>query len=208
MDGELLSIKDLAGTPMLVVKITAASEGLEETLGQQRAWPATGDVVGAAPGDRLHAIVSVSPRGAVIVKSIKKLPAVFVERDLDFVTIGKGPYSGRKEAGCVAVRNREDFEKLWAEYASSWVPRPELPEVDFNEKTVLAVFMGEFPTGGYGIDIEKVTEKEKEVAVFVVKRNPAAGMPVTEAFTRPYCIAVIDKVDKPVTFTEKTLGAP
>jgi hypothetical protein len=69
---------------------------------------------------------------------------------------------------------------------------------------VLAVFMGEQPTSGYRIDIIEVTENANSLEVQYVKHKPRPGEPVAQVLTRPFCLAKIEKIDKPVRFMEVT----
>ena len=206
MEGELVSIKDIGGVRLLVVKVTACSEGLEETLGQQRAWPEQGAGLGAKPGDRLRATATVTKGGNVVIKSIRCLPPVFVERQLKIQQRWQGPYNSRKEAGNEIIESREDFEKLWKVVYSFFVPRPHLPDIDLEKTVLVAAFMGEFPTGGYGIVIEKVVEKEKEVVVYIARYYPLPGSDVAQALSSPYCMVAFEKTGKPVTFAASETG--
>lgn len=200
MEGELVSRMEIGDVRTLVVRITACSEGLEETLGQQRPWPEKDEGFGAKPGDRLRATATVTKGGAVVIKSIKRLPPVFVERQLEIQQQWEGPYNGRKEAGNEIIESREDFEELWKVVYSFVVPRPDLPDIDLEKSVIVAAFMGEFPTGGYSIDIEKVIEKEKEVVVHIARRYPQPGADVAQALSSPYCMVAFEKTGKPITF--------
>ncbi len=70
--------------------------------------------------------------------------------------------------------------------ASLTVPPP--PVVDFARETVLAVFMGTRPTGGYGIDVRDVTLEGADLFVDLVLVEPAADAMVTQALTSPWVI--------------------
>jgi hypothetical protein len=206
MEGELVSRMDIGDVRMLVVKVTACSEGLEETLGQQRAWPEKGGGLGAKPGDRLRATATVTKGDAVVIKSIRRLPPVFVERQLKIQQRWQGPYNGRKDAGNEIIESREDFEKLWKVIYSFVVPRPDLPDIDLEKNVIVAAFMGEFPTSGYGIEIEKVVEKEKEVVVYIARHYPPPGSDVAQALSSPYCMVAFEKTGKPITFAGSETG--
>jgi len=200
MEGELVSRMDIGDVRMLVVKVTACSEGLEETLGQQRAWPEKDAGLGAKPGDRLRATATVTKGDAIVIKTIRRLPPVFGERQLEIQQRWQGPYNGRKDAGNEIIESREDFEKLWKVVYSFVVPRPDLPDIDLEKSVIVASFMGEFPTGGYGIGIEKVIEKEKEVVVYIDRYYPQPGADVAQALSSPYCMVAFEKTGKPITF--------
>ncbi len=80
------------------------------------------------------------------------------------------------------------------------------PEIDFNEEMILVVFQGEKSTGGYGIEINKIVEKENAIEVLVIETLPGYGCMVTEALTSPYHIVKLQKSTKEVIFkTEKEI---
>ena len=60
------------------------------------------------------------------------------------------------------------------------------------------------PTGGYYIEITKIVEKENSVEVFARETSPSPGSLVTEAFTQPYHIVKMKKVDKRLYSKDKT----
>jgi hypothetical protein len=77
-----------------------------------------------------------------------------------------------------------------------------LPQVDFRKHTVLAVFSGEKPSGGYDIKIEKVLESgdRKNVAVIYRESAPAAGMDTIAVLTYPRHVVVVRKLTGKVAF--------
>ena len=69
-----------------------------------------------------------------------------------------------------------------------------------GEKTYLIVTRGSKPTGGYGVQIEEVTETQTEVIVKVRYDDPAPDDEVTQAITYPNIIGMVEKLTKPVRF--------
>lgn len=107
------------------------------------------------------------------------------------------------QAEQLVFQNQEELAKVWnADMDKNKLsPRPELPKVDFDKETVLAVFAGEKRTGGYKIKIEKVLQdKDNNVAVLYRASAPKPGGVVTQSFTYPRDVAVIKKVAGKVQF--------
>ncbi len=77
---------------------------------------------------------------------------------------------------------------------------PPAPQIDFANHTVLAVFQGMKPSGGYGLNITQVEDTDSQVVVTVVERVPGALCYVTLGITHPYQIVQIPKTQKPVDF--------
>ena len=121
-------------------------------------------------------------------------------QELTFETISKGSYSGHDERKDYVIRESSEWENLWGKVQSRVSPTSDLPDVNFNDEMVIAVFQGSHSTGGYAIEITKIVEKENSVEVFVKETSPSPDSMVTQAFTQPYHIVKTKRVDKEVIF--------
>ena len=130
-------------------------------------------------------------------------------RQMEFQTIEKGYFSMHKSPAYYVIQNEDEWTNVWNSHDIS-IPQRSPPEVNFSESTVIAVFMGEFNTGGYGIEIKNILDIDHLVVVKVEKTYPGKGCCVIEAFTHPYHIVKTDKVYKEITFetVEKTIQCP
>ena len=132
------------------------------------------------------------------------LAIVFVTQlsghELTFEDISKGSYSGHDERNDYVIRDSSEWENLWGKVQSRVSPTPDLPDINFNDEMVIAVFQGSHSTGGYAIEITKIVEKENSVEVFVKETSPSPDSVVTQAFTQPYHIVKTKRVDKEVIF--------
>jgi len=126
---------------------------------------------------------------------------------IEFQTIAKGCYSGHKSSEYYVIQNEGVWSDIWNQLAHVFVPQPPPPEVNFSETTIIAVFMGEYNTGGYRIEIKEILDMNQSV-VIKVEKICAGG--VTLAFTQPYHIVKIAKMDKEITFetVERTIECP
>ena len=88
-----------------------------------------------------------------------------------------------------------DLERTWKIVGGNQVPQPAPPTVDFRTSKVVTVFMGQKPTGGYGIAIAGLRADGKTLVVEVNLREPAAGAILTQAFTSPYVSVVVTGFD-------------
>ncbi len=118
--------------------------------------------------------------------------------ELNFETVLKDGYSGNKERKNYVITSQQEwismFEKIWFEQTAG------TPLIDFNKHMLIAVFQGEYPTGGYSIEITKIIETKNNLEVFVKEAYPGPRCIVTEAFTRPYHIVKVQRSDKEVVF--------
>lgn len=122
------------------------------------------------------------------------------EKEIPFETVSKGLNSGYEERKKYAITDNSDWMNLWDMHVSIVEPKPPLPEVDFNQEMVIAVFFGSIASGGYTIEITKVIENKTNLVVFVKEIIPGKGCIVSEGETSPYHIIKIQKVNKEVIF--------
>ncbi|MEH1912928.1 protease complex subunit PrcB family protein [Nostoc sp.] len=126
--------------------------------------------------------------------------------NIDFTTIARGSDSGYQSASQMVIDNSERWIDLWQQHTSNAEPPPPIPQVDFTRYSVVAVFAGEQPTGGYSVEILSAetsgsqTQERSPIAITVQYRQREAGDFVTEALTYPYHIIRIPKIDGKVVF--------
>lgn len=120
--------------------------------------------------------------------------------NIDFTTIARGTDSGYQSASQMVIDNSERWSNCWQLHTYNAEPPPPVPPVDFSRYSIVTVFAGEKPTGGYSVEILKVETsgsqtKERSAAITVRYRQPKAGEFVTEALTYPYHMIRIAKID-------------
>lgn len=113
------------------------------------------------------------------------------EGDAEFTILAERGYGGRSTPSHELVKDQAELEAL---YRSMRIE--EIPAVDFSKNNVVAVFMGQKPTGGYSITIDKVEIKGNTAMILVKNTVPEPGAILTMAITNPYCIAAIPKTEK------------
>ncbi len=105
-----------------------------------------------------------------------------------YKVLNEGAYGGRETASRVVITSQEELNDLYRELNFK-----NIPNVDFNEYNVVALFLGQKSTGGYSIGIESVGFKEDTATVRIKTTKPKPGENVTMALTQPFCIATITK---------------
>lgn len=68
-----------------------------------------------------------------------------------------------------------------------------LPEIDFETQLVVGVYMGEKNTGGYQTALGKVELQGDWLVAVVFQREPQPGQMVTQAFSYPIDVVLLDK---------------
>lgn len=86
------------------------------------------------------------------------------------------------------ITNREKLTSIWAQAHASQLQAPPTPRVDFERETLIAIFMGQQSSGGYGVQVERVTEERGELYLDVRFTEPAAGAITSQALTSPWVI--------------------
>lgn len=117
---------------------------------------------------------------------------------LEFQTISKGFYSGHRSPAYYVILNEDEWADVWNQHYSIFWPQLPPPEVNFSESIIIAVFMGEFSTGGYGIEIKEILDMNQSVVVRIEKTYPFGF--VTTALSQPYHIVKMDKINKEIIF--------
>lgn len=120
--------------------------------------------------------------------------------DIAFETIAKGQIGAEKENKNYIVEDKDEWQKIWDKVYANTVPKPLLPEIDFGASAVIAVFQGEKPSGGYDIEIIKMTENNLNTFVFVKEISPDENCGVITVITSPYHIIGFKKADKKIVF--------
>ena len=118
--------------------------------------------------------------------SINVLNNMRVDNVISFELLKQDAYGGRDAKSTAIITSQGQLQELYKELGWS-----SAPAVDFSKNNVVALFMGQKRTGGYSINVRKVTVEDDTATVEVLETSPE-GM-ATMALTAPYCIVVIPK---------------
>jgi len=77
---------------------------------------------------------------------------------------------------------------------------PPPPAVDFTTEMVVALFLGERPTGGYEIEVTQVERTDRGLAVRFRVKKPDAGAMLMQVLTQPFHLIELPRVDESLTF--------
>jgi hypothetical protein len=86
------------------------------------------------------------------------IPIIFFSgiKSIRYESISKGSWSGIDEEVYYIITTQEEWEDLWERTFSGSSPTPPVPSINFQEKTVIAVYMGVCSSSGYSIEIESI----------------------------------------------------
>lgn len=101
--------------------------------------------------------------------------------EVPVAVIAEGQYSGVHSQRFEVASDEPGFTGLWLEHASTVSPVPAQPGIDFTRDVVVAAFLGNRGTGGYGIGIIAAEEQVDSIVVSVKATLPGTGCIVTQA---------------------------
>lgn len=84
------------------------------------------------------------------------------------------------------VTSADQLLSLWNRAYGNQLSVPPVPRVDFQRETVVAIFAGQKSTGGYGVEVERVSEENGELYLDVRFTSPGEGAITTQALTSPW----------------------
>ena len=123
------------------------------------------------------------------------------EKALAFQTVAKGFRSGIRAPLQTVVRTESEWHALWQKHTSLQSNPPALPPIDFKSEIVVAIFLGEKPTGGSAVEITGAERSDGALTVTYDEKSSRPGGMTIQAFTQPFDIirVAVTGIDK-VTF--------
>ena len=94
------------------------------------------------------------------------------------------------------VRSDSEWQELWPKLGTN---RP-TPHFDFSRVMVVGVFLGEKPTGGYSVQIQKALRETDGVRILHHVVEPPKGNPRAQVLTHPFHLVVIPRVEGKIDF--------
>lgn len=130
----------------------------------------------------LISAVSISLLGLEIILNPRVQPGLYYEE------IDQGFYCGIITRSEYVIDDNETWNILWTNIHNISIETPVLPYVNFSKEVVIAVFLGDLPTGGYSVDIKRIEVTTFGWIIHVDETHPGEGCGVTMAVTQPYHI--------------------
>jgi type IV secretory pathway TrbL component len=111
-------------------------------------------------------------------------------------SVAQGAMSNIEEPRQAIVRTAAEWQALWKQHASEGTP----PTVDFNQSTVVAVFLGSRPTTGFAVEITAAKTEGTRTVVEYLERQPPRDAIVAEVLTSPFHIVRLPRTAGAVEF--------
>jgi hypothetical protein len=130
------------------------------------------------------------------------------EEIIPFETIVKyvygGPVDVETPTGYVA-RNRKEWKRVWKLAHSTFLVKPPLPEIDFDNRMVLAVFHG-YTGGSCSTSITSIVKTEEGLQVHAKQTCPGITCgPQPANVLKPVEIVTIERLEKSISKKDPNL---
>ncbi|MEW6127633.1 MAG: protease complex subunit PrcB family protein [Acidobacteriota bacterium] len=132
------------------------------------------------------------------------------QKSIEFKSLVKNSISAQHQANNFVIKSREELKSLWNVFFKNIPDKPELPDVDFEKKMVIAIFGGEKPSPGHEITASETLQlNKKTLRVSYVISQPGNNCLHPMMLAQPFHIIEVDKY-KRVIFNaiEQTRDCP
>jgi hypothetical protein len=110
-------------------------------------------------------------------------------QQLAWETIASGTQAtGVQGARYQLITNQDQLIGMWSQVHATQLQQPPLPRVDFQRETLVAIFLGQRSSGGYGVTVRRVSVEGNDLYLDSEFREPAAGAITTQALTSPWTL--------------------
>jgi len=118
--------------------------------------------------------------------------------NVNFKEIINETQGGYNTAKFLVIKEEQSTLEAYMQINKIRKPGFETPSINYKKQMVLALFMGQKSSGGYGISVNHIQESNSIITVFVNERKPEVM--ATMAITSPFCFVVMKKSDKKIVF--------
>ncbi len=133
-----------------------------------------------------------APDSQVFIRDLSKDP-----KEISFQEILQGQDSGITQRQQKVITTPEYWSALW----SQMFPGKKEQSYSFENKTIIAIFLGEQPSAGYKAHISKILEREDYIEVQAEDIVPGKGCINAQYLTYPYYIVQTQRIEKSLKFT-------
>lgn len=110
-------------------------------------------------------------------------------QQLAWETIASGSQAtGVQGARYQLITDQDQLIGVWSQVHATQLQQPALPQVDFQRETLVAIFLGQRNSGGYGVTVRRVAVEGNDLYLDTEFREPAAGAITTQALTSPWTL--------------------
>ena len=127
---------------------------------------------------------------------------------ISYEVLLEGTFSGIKEPLQKVITTNQEWEDLWKKHVSVIVPQPPVPEIDFENTVVAAIYQGEKNKGGYQVRLKEVAPQGKDIIVRYKLVEPPENSFTLTVLTQPFILVKIPKPEGTVQLTRQQTEQP
>ena len=125
----------------------------------------------------------------------KATPIVFSE-------IQTGKNSSYTKYTTKEIVNIKELSAVWINLFTKYDRKPPVPTIDFDNKMLVVIALGERNTGGYSIQVNSILETKNEIKINVSENKPGPTCLTSSVMVYPFQLIEIPKTAKKITFTK------
>ena len=146
-------------------------------------------------GGVLFSLLTLTPD--ILTRMVFRSPTETVTQSVaavPFTEIAHGSHATVLARTNYLIVSSTELGKLWKMVDA----KGKVPAIDFNTKSVIAVFAGSKPTGGYAITVSKVEDaRTRKVTILVTK--PGSNCVLAQSVAAPYQLIEVSKTSLALT---------
>jgi hypothetical protein len=168
-------------------------------------------LAGACTQDELPSAASRNDRGELSTEpsgpfAADRIPGDAIRLSASSVhTVYASTFSGIAMPGRDLLLTRHEWAVYWEPTLQNTIPRPPLPEVDFERRFILAAAMGSRLEAGHSIEIDEVWTRGDDYWVRVIQRMPAAHCNPIAIHTLPIVVVSLPRITGDVFLVERVV---
>ena len=121
---------------------------------------------------------------------------------ISFTEIKSGNNSGSLVYKTLIINNREELIAAWSIFFVKYDRKPPIPNIDFENKTLIAAFLGERNSGGYSIKIKSILETKKLITIITEENRPGKTCLSSAVMIYPFQLIEMPKTEKEILFSK------
>ena len=141
-------------------------------------------------------IIRLAMLGETTLENIQAGASEEDSREVGFTLVATGTNSSYEGIRSLElVSNQTEWQRVWQVVGSD----RRIPEINFDTRTVIIVYQGRKPTGGWSILVDGLRRVGQNLIVSVREQKPGPGDITTDALTSPFVIVSIPRLPGGVT---------
>lgn len=118
---------------------------------------------------------------------------ICTDENPSFKVLYNSEYGGTGTDEIFICENEESLGNAWNKIFINQFPKPELPNIDFNQKVLIIKNFQERRTGGFHAEVKSIQKENDDLFIMLDTTHPNADDIVTMAITDPILIIEVEK---------------